>query len=177
MTMDQKMDLIVFSETGHVMAGATRTQTVGPAPEIESYVGAGLLLRDPQSGARLMSIAPSLLSIEILSRRDAVLMTARHFQLIDGLPESQGELGVAVPVTLDGTDITITVPNGATTLQPVDCVVVVQGSAGGDPIVQRLRVEQGDTSSTEAMPLTGGDYAYLLLVPGYRQQVNVLSVP
>lgn len=175
--MDQEMDLIVFSETGHVLAGATRTQTAGPAPDIGSYVGDGLLLRDPQSGAQLMSIDPSLLSIETLSRRDDVLMTARHFQLIDGLPESQGELGVAVPVTLDGIEITVTVPNVATTLQPVDCVVVVQGSAGGDPIVQRLRVEQGDTSSTESMPLPGDDYAYLLLIPGFRQQVDRLSVP
>ncbi|MCU7919038.1 MAG: hypothetical protein KZQ99_04110 [Candidatus Thiodiazotropha sp. (ex Dulcina madagascariensis)] len=175
--MDQDMELIVFAETGHVLAGATRSQTAGPAPDIGNYVGDGLLLRDPQSGTQLMTIETSLLAIETLSRRDDVLMTARYFQVIDGLPEAQAELGVGVAVALDGTDITLTLPNNATALQPVDCVVVVQGSVGGDPIVQRLRVEQGDDTSTESMPLPSDDYAWLLLVPGYRQQVDLVSVP
>jgi hypothetical protein len=175
--MDQEMDLIVLTETGHVLAGATRSQTSGPAPDIGSYVDEGLLLRDPQTGVQLMSIDASLLSIESVTRRDDVLMTARHFQLIDGLPEAQAELGVAVPVTLDGTDVTVTLPVGATTLEPIDCVIVVQGSIGGDPVVQRLRVEKGDVSSTESMPLASDKYAYLLLVSGYRQLADVLSVP
>ena len=119
----------------------------------------------------------ALESVESVARRESVLMTARHFQLIDGLPEAQAELGVAVPVTLDGTDVTVTLPAGATALEAIDCVVVVQGSVDDDPVVQRLRVEMGDNSSTESMPLASDDYAYLLLVPGYRQQVDVLSVP
>ena len=175
--MDQEMDLIVFTETGHVLAGTTRSQTAGTDPDIESYVGEGLLLRDPQSGAQLMSIDASLLSIESVTRRESVLMTARHFQLVDGLPEVKAELGVAVPVALDGTDVTVTLPVGATALEPIDCVVVVQGSLGGDAVVQRLRVEMGDSSSTESMPLASDEYAYVLLVPGYRQQVDVISVP
>lgn len=175
--MDEDMDLIVFTETGHVLAAATRTQVAGPEPGIADFVGDGIVLRDPHNGAHLMTVDDSLLSVENVARREDVLLTARHFQLIEGLPEPQTELNVATPVSLDGTDITVTLPAGATALQPVDCVVVLQGAAGGDLKVQRLRVEEGDTSSTESLPLPSDDYAYVLFVPEFRQHVDIATVP
>lgn len=173
--MDEEMSLIVFAETGHILAGATRTQTAGPEPGIGDYVGEGIMFRDPATGTLLLTVPQDLLGVETVARRDDVLMTARGFQVIDGLPEPQTELTGATPVDLDGTVVTVTLP--AATTDPVDCVVLVQGSAGGDPVVQRIRVEGGNDSADEPLPLPSGDYAYLLLVPGFRLRVDVESVP
>ncbi len=177
--MNEDMDLIVFTETGHVMAGATRTQVAGPAPAIEDFVGDGIMLRDPLNGAHLMTIDSSFLSVETVARREDVLVTARYFQLVDGLPEPQADLGVATPVLLDGTNVTVTIPAIANALHPVDCVVIVQGLAGGDLCVQRVRVEMGAAppEGIGHMPLPPGEHAYLLLVPEYRLAIDTVVVP
>jgi hypothetical protein len=169
--MAVNMDLIVFAQTGHVLAGALRQQTGGGGPKVEEFVGDGLWLRDPTDGALQLVVAAQHLGVATSPLRDDVLTTPRSFQLVDGLPEQKAELGAA-PVSLTGTNLTVTLPANAA--EDVEVWVVIDVSTG--PIVQSVEILEGDPSATVPLALPSGDYQVLVLAPGYRMRVVEESV-
>ena len=151
--MALNMDLIVFAQTGHVLAGAPRQQTGGGGPKVEEFVGDGLWLRNPLDGALQLVVAAQHLGVATAPLRDDVLTTPRSFQLVDGLPEQKAELNAA-PVTLTGTNLTVTLP--AATAEDVEVWVVIDVSTG--PIVQSVEILEGDSDATVPLALPNGSY-------------------
>jgi hypothetical protein len=170
--MALNMDLIVFGQTGHVLAAALRHQTAGSAATIDEFVGDGLWLRDPSDGAVQLTVAPDNLSVVATPLREDVLVIARHFQVVDGMPEEKPELTGATPVDLDGTDVTVTLPAAA--VGDVEVWVVIEGAT--DTIVQKVEIADGTTNASEPLALPNGTYQVLVLVPGYRMRVVEVTV-
>jgi hypothetical protein len=170
--MASNMDLIVFAQSGHVLAAALRNQTGGAAPTMADFVGDGLWLRNPSTGLREITVAPEYLSAATTPLRDDVLVVARHFQVVDGMPEEKAKLTGATPVALDGTDITLTLP--AAVLSDTEAWVLIESATG--TIVQKVDVLEGDSNATVLLALSNGTYQVLVLVPGYRMRVVEVTV-
>jgi hypothetical protein len=171
--MDPTMDLVVFGATGHVLAAAARQQTNG-APDISDFVGDGLWLRDPETGHTRMVVSPDLLSVASVDRRDDVLLTARFFAVVDGLPEQLAELG-ATPVQLDGATVQVTIPSAAP--EDLDVWILIDGTPGPTPVMKKVQIEEGQTSSdAEDLALQSGEYTVLVLAPGYRTKVVDVTI-
>jgi hypothetical protein len=165
--MALNMDLIVFGQTGHVLAAALRQQTAGSGPTPKDLVGDGLWLRNPADGAVQLIVGADQLSIVSLPARDDILVTARRFQVVDGLPEAKDELTGATPVKLDGSTVTVTLPAAVTS--DTDVWVVISGISG--TLVQKVGIAKGSASASEPLPLPAGTYQALVLATGFRALV------
>ncbi|MCP4898066.1 MAG: hypothetical protein GY906_13930 [bacterium] len=170
----EKMAVVVFAETGHVLGALTRTADPEGALEPADIVGDALLIRDPDTGDRLLNVPARHLGVEIVDRVQQVLLAPRPFVLVDGLPDEPSEItGGASPVAHDGTKLTVTlVP-----LPPEDIEVWVQLEAPREePVLRRVAIPATGTSS-ENFTLTPGGYAVLLLAPGYQTFIGHVAVP
>jgi len=171
--MAATMDLIVFLQTGHVLAGAVRNQTGGAAPAASDLAGSdGLWLRNPSTGARQLVVGSDLLTLASAPLREDVLVTARHFQVVDGLPEAKPEL-TGAGVALNGTTVTVTLPAAATA--NLESWVVVDTPTGA--VVQKVEIASAAVNGVENLALPNGSYQVLVLVPGYRLRVVQEAVP
>jgi hypothetical protein len=168
------MDLLIAGSTGHVLAAALRNNTAGAQPDAASLVGSGLLLRDPDTGNTQITLPAEHLAVQSVDERDDVLLTARHFQLVDKLPELKDELAVATPLDLDGTQITVAVddpaPEGGLTVW-----VYIEG--GMQAVVHNIEIAETLSTANEPLALAPGDYRALMLAPGYRMHIAEITVP
>lgn len=170
--MALNMDLIVFAQTGHVLAGALRNQTGGAGPTVKELAGEGVWLRNPSDGTLQLIVDAEHLGIASTPFRDDVLLAARRFQMVDGLPEAKDENTTVNPVVLNGTNVTVSLPVAVTS--NIDVWVVVTGS-NISPIVQKVEVLETATSGSEPLPLQSGTYQVLVLAPGYRTFVEEVA--
>ncbi|MDJ0653701.1 MAG: hypothetical protein QNJ40_06095 [Xanthomonadales bacterium] len=165
------MDLLVYKDTGHVLAAGLRQDRGDSDPDVEEFVGDGLILRDAASGETLVTVPPDHLELRTIDQRDDVLMTARSFVLVDDLPEQKTDPGD--PLELDGAKIEVTLPAAA----PENLAVSVLIEGGPQPLVHQVDLLKGSTVGTEALNLPSGDYRALVLIPGYRLSLEKVTVP
>ncbi len=173
-----KMTLIVFAETGHVLGAFTRTADPEGAVEAAAVVGDGLLIRDADSGGRLLTVEPQHLAVEIVDREDRVLLAHHRYAVVDGDPQEQ-PAQTGAPVVLDGMEVKLTpgLPGGGAP-EDLEAWVQVQGP-GIEPVVAKVKIESGDVDGTASMTLPPGPEPYdvLALVPGFRAFVGKEGVP
>jgi hypothetical protein len=105
--------------------------------------------------------------------RDDVLLVARNFVLVDGLPE-EGDEPAANPVSLNGANITVSIP---VTAPEGGAMVWVYIEGPPQPIVHRVQVPELTLTGSEPLPLPAGDYRALALAPGVRARVVEITVP
>ena len=171
--MSELMHLVVHPAMQHVLAAALTVEGGTPPPDANSLIGEHLLFRNPETGAVEATVAAANLQVQTMAAREDVLMTARRFQLVDGLPEPKDD--DAQVTTLDGNDITVKLQSPA----PKDETVWVQveGDTLVDPVVHRVNVAETATAGTEPLPLPNGDYRLLVLAHRHRATVVHASVP
>jgi hypothetical protein len=168
-----KMSLIVYGATGHVLGAFTRAGDPEGAVTAEQVVGDGLLVRDPDTGETLLTVAPQHLEVKSVDRRDDVILAYRDYVLEDNVPvETLSTTGVVTYVA--PSTLKITLPSAA----PRDLKAWVQIEDGmPQPIVTPVDIVKGDTVGSAVVTLTPGDYNVLALVPGFRTLIFVLTVP
>ena len=171
-----KMSLIVFVKTGHVLGAFTRAAAPEAALEPAEVAGEGIWVRDVTTGERLLTVEPQYLAVETTDRRDTVLLAHRRFVLVDGLPQEQGTS--LTGLTLSATTLTLTLPANAS--EDLEAWVQVEGGPTGDRIVTKVEIPSGQGNTpviTQQLTLAPGDYAILALVPGFLTWISRDTVP
>jgi hypothetical protein len=174
--MAAKMEILFVPSTEHILAAAVRGNIAGAPPSAASLVGAGLLFRNPASGDTLITLPAEHLAVQSIDRRDDVLLTARRFVLVDGLPELASAPAATPPgpLQLNGTTITV---NLAVAAPAGGSVVWVYIEGAAQPIVQRVQVPQASTVGTDPLLLPPGSYRALVLAPGHEPVALQETVP
>lgn len=170
--MADKMDLIVAGPDRHILAVALRHNKAGADPAVADMVGDGLRLRDPVTGETIVAVPAEELSLAQADLREDVLLTALNFALVDNLPED-GAPPHASPIQLDGATITVNLPAAA----PNGAKVWAFIEGGPQPIVHRLEIASGGSTSSEALQLPNGSYRALVLATGVRAALVTEAVP
>lgn len=169
----EKMALVVFAETGHVLGALTRTADPEGALTPEDVVGDAFLIRDPDTGDRLLNVSARHLGVEIVDRDRQVLLLPRPFVLVDGLPDEPPEIAAGA-VTHDGTQVTVTLSAAVT--EDIEAWLQFE-AVGEEPALRKVGIPAGSAVGQENLTLTPGDYTVLLLAPGYRTFVDQVVVP
>lgn len=168
-----KMSLIVFEKTGHVLGAFTRDAAPEAAVEPAEVAGEGVWIRDAESGERLFTVEPQHLKVETVDRRDAVLLAHLRFAMVDGLPQ---ENVVISGIVLTATQITV--QTGSLAPAEIKAWVQVEGGPGGDRVVLQVTIPQNTNFGNAAVTFNPGDYRVLALVPGFRTFIDpVVTVP
>lgn len=169
--MSELMHLVVHAETGHVLAAGLTLENGTPAADPDSLIGEALLIRDPDSGQIEQTVSGDHLQVQTMAAREDVLMTAREFILVDGLPEASND---EPTVNLTGTQIIITLVTAA----PLDETVWVQieGDNLVDPVVHRVNIPETLVSGQETLQLPSGQYRVLMLAARHRATVTTALV-
>lgn len=167
-----KMSLIVFAKTGHVLGAFTRAAAPEAAVEPAEVAGEGIWIRDVASGERLLTVEPQHLAVETVDRRDAVLLAHQRFALVDGLPQEHGAIS---GVVLTAAQVTVQI--GPATPEELKAWVQVEGGPGGDRVVLQVTIPQAANSGNAALTSSPGDYTVLALVPGFRTFIDSVTVP
>lgn len=170
-----KMSLIVFAKTGHVLGAFTRTAAPEAALEPAEVAGEGVWIRDVASGSRLLTVEPQHLKVETVDRRDAVLLAHRRFILVEGVTQEPPTMANVNSVTLSGTQLTITL--GASPPEDVEAWVQVEGGPTGERAVVPVPILHTQNAVNATLSLSPGDYAILALVPGFRTFIGSDTVP
>jgi hypothetical protein len=172
----EKMTLIEFKRTQHVLAAVTKHGDPEGTLAPSELVGNGLSLRDPASGNPRLTIEPQELKVEVVDRIDQVLLAPQRYAVINGVVEEQIPLTSDPIITFDGTNIQLQLPTNG----PLDVWVQVDGPpASSIRLVRALKIPNDTTNQTdpESMPLLAGAYFILVLAPGYRPYVSLRTLP
>lgn len=172
----EKMGLIVFAKTGHVLGAFTRQGDPEGALDPEAVAGGGLRVRNQETGAGFLTVEPRHLTVEIVDRFDRVLLDWQRYVVEDKVPDDTGK--DVTSVTLDGTEVEVELPADAT--EDLEAWVQVEGGPTNERIVQKVMIPSGTGSSspaTDPLPLSAGEYLVLVLVPGHRAEITRITVP
>ena len=91
-----KMTLLVFGETGHVLGAVTRTSQPDVPPDPPEVVGDALILRNGETGETQIRVSADRLKAEVVDRRDQVMLNTRAYVVESGLVEEQDPLNVSL---------------------------------------------------------------------------------
>ena len=171
--MSQKMIVLTFAATGHVLGAVTRAGQPETLPKPVDIVGDGLLVRDPDTGQLEIHVAPERLSSVLVDRADHVLVNPKTYAIENGLVEEQPALP-ADPLTLDGTSIDIDV--GAAVSEDTDVWVQIESDALLNPLIRLLQIPESDQKVSEALTLPAGDYSALVMIPSFRTEIRKKTI-
>jgi hypothetical protein len=171
--MADKMSLILFDKTSHVLGAFTRAVDSGGDSTPQDVAGDGLILRDASSGAEMAHVPPQLLKVMSIDRRDDVILRFRNYVVDDGVAQEKGAITTAAPLAYAAGTLTLKIQNAA----PKDLEAWVQLEDGvSQPIVLKVDIVETDTDGTAPVTLSPGDYNALVLVPGYASLLFKLTV-
>lgn len=162
-----KMTLIVFAETGHVLGAASRMADPEGERTAEQLVGDGLELRDPETGDLLLTVPAQHLEAKIVDRIQQTLLAPYDYVLEGEMAEQKEEL--ATPVTLDISENEAKVDVPVPVLQPTKAWLLV-GKPGDDPVLTSAEIS--GTSGSASLNISAGKYRVLALIPGYRRYLE-----
>ena len=167
-----KMSLIHFKDSGHVLGAFTRTVDPEGAIAAEQVAGDAIVVRDPDTGVDLFHIASARLAIATVDRRDDAILLFQRFVVKDGLAAEMPALTGTVASYASGV-LTITLNASVTG----NAKVWVQlEEPGQTPILLAVDIPDGLATGDATVTLTPGvTFDVLVLAPGYRTHVQQIT--
>jgi hypothetical protein len=172
-----KMNVITFKRTGHVLGIATTASRPDQGVTAEQIAGSGFRL-STSSSLTLQKISLEIPQDEIgvsLVDFDPRVLYHPHLFALDGdVIEQRPALIPPVHATLDGTLITVTLPNQVS--ERVDVWCQVSGGKLVAPVIRAITIE-GDLAPTdtgqESLTLDiNQTYSLALFAPGFALNVH-----
>jgi hypothetical protein len=167
-----KMSLIVFKDSGHVLGAFTRTVDPEGAIAAQQVAGDAIVVRDPDTGDDLFHVSSARLAIQTIDRRDDAILLYRQFVFKDGLAAEMPAITAAGATYAAGV-LNVTLDNNVTGNTKV---WVQLEAADQTPILVAVDIPDGLNSGDATVTLTPGvTYDVLVLAPGYRAHVQQIA--
>ncbi len=170
-----KMSLITFEATGHVLGAFTRTADPEGDVQAADVVGDELLLRDPDTGATVLRVPASQLLVETVDRLDQVILLHRSYVVEDGLPLEQGNELNAGAVTYNSANNEIEVALPFNYTEDTEGWIVTD-DLSTPPVIRKVAFAAATSPGTAAASLQPGDYGALVVAPGFKAFVEFFTV-
>ena len=176
----EKMDVLTFTKTDHILAVITRASQADKVSTVEDVAVSGFKLRDSGGDNIFISIPVDELSVKQVDFDTRVLYQPHSFALEDGKPEQKSDSSVVgLTIGLTGTHITATLPVFVS--EPTDVWSLISGGNLTEQIVRKVTipgtVAVPDNSHTEELTLGQGEYRVAMYAPGYAVKVFLVQVP
>lgn len=176
--MDQKMNVLKFKETGHILGAVSINSQKDKQLTVEDIAYQGLALRSPETFKSQLTVASDLLSVSLTNFNESIFYRPMFFSFKDTRPEQQiewSDTDIANALSLDGNEIAVTLP--ANTVDDIDVWVQVSGELKLTPDVVKVSIAQNTKNGTAELNLRAGDYVALVMAPGYSSILVEASVP
>ncbi|NHZ89624.1 hypothetical protein F2P45_11455 [Massilia sp. CCM 8733] len=170
-----KMNVVAFQATSHVLGAATRSTQPDQALTVEDVVANGIVVRDTQNAGLQALIDKSHLMIALVDYDTRLLYRPQLFALTDDLRAEQQSDGAALAVVLDGISITVTLP--LTTPSDIEVFVHLTGGALAEPALRAVPIPKASAVGMVSLVLGAGSYTVVILAPGYTPRIVTEPVP
>jgi len=176
----EKMNVITFKETGHLLGVVTRAGQPEKAATVEEIAAGGFRLRDRQNGEITLQIPEEELGVSWVDYDTRILYRPHLFIMDAGKPEQKTENGPPnLSIALSGALITATLPANVSESVEIWCQIV--GNNLSEPIVRSVTipgtVSAPTNTGSEALILGAGDYKVAMFAPDYALVVFMETVP
>jgi hypothetical protein len=174
-----KMNLITFKSTNHVLGAAVRSTQPDQPFAVDDLTANGIAVRDRYNTRLKAVVDATQLQIAVADYDTRVFYGPQQFVVTDGRAEQQTDVVKPLEVTamakLDGTNVTVKLP--AVTLSEIDVFVHITGGALQEPVVSTVHIKKAVDTGLSALVLGRGDYTIIIFAPGYVTVVKAASVP
>jgi hypothetical protein len=175
----EKMTAIIFAKTGHLLGVVTRASQPDVGATVAQIAAGGFRLRGSDDNSSItLDIPESAISVALVDYDTRILYRPHLFAMEDGKPEQKTE-DASLAITLDGSQITATLPDAVSDAVNVWCQI----SGGGltEPIIRSVTIPGSvatpiDTG-TEALVLAAGEYRVAMFAPDYALAVFTQTFP
>lgn len=171
-----KMNVVAFKSTNHVLGAATRSTQPDKALTVEEVAAHGIVLRGGVNAELQALIDKDHLTVALVDYDTRLVYRPHLFAVTDDMRVEQQDDAAGVSVALDGTKVTVTLPPPAPT-GPVQAFVHVTGGALAEPAVRAVTIVPPATAGTAGLVLAAGNYTVVILAPGYTTRIVAEPVP
>lgn len=169
-----KMNVVAFKSTSHVLGAVTRNTQPDKAVTVDDVVAHGMLVRDSTNAGLNALIDRDLLKIALVDYDTRVVYRPHLFAVTDDLRVEQQDETAGLAVTLSGTTVTVTLP--ALTPSDIEAFVHVTGGVLAEPVVRAVPILKTATAGSVGLVLGAGDYTVVILAPGYTTRIVTEAV-
>ncbi len=176
-----KMNVITFSETGHVLGVTTRSSLPDAAVSPEDVALNGLVMRrfdDLTGEVTEVRIPANSVGVTLVDYDTRVLYRPHLFVLEDGSPEQKSDAAPTPTLSLDGSQVAVTLPANVTSQVKVWCQIA--GGTLTEPIVRSVTVDGSivpTNTGSEPLDLGPAQYQVAVFAADYAATLFQESVP
>lgn len=170
-----KMNVVAFKSTSHVLGAATRSTQPDKALTVEDVVAHGIVVRDCTNAGLQALIDKDQLKIALVDYDTRLIYRPQLFAVTDDLRVEQQDEAVALTVALNGSTVTVTLP--AVTPSDIQVFMHVTGGALSEPAVRAVPIARTTNVGSVGLVLGSGNYTVVILAPGYTTRIVTESVP
>ena len=164
-----KMNVVAFKPTSHVLGAATRSTQPDKALTVEDVVAHGIVVRDSTNNGLRALIDKDQLKIALVDYDTRLFYRPQLFAVTDDLRVEQQDEAAGLAVVLNGSTVKITLP--ANTPSDIQVFVHVTGGALTEPAVRAVPIPRNDDDGTVGLVLGSGVYTVVILAPGYSTRI------
>lgn len=170
-----KMNVIAYKATSHVLGAVTRSTQPDKALTVEDVVAHGIVVRDSANAGLQALIDKDQLTIALVDYDTRLIYRPQLFAVTEDLRLEQQIEAVAPTVVLNGSTVTVTLP--APTPSDIKVFVHVTGGALAEPAVRAVPIAKTASAGTVGLVLGVGGYTVVILAPGYATKIVPEPVP
>jgi hypothetical protein len=169
-----KMTVVSFESTGHVLGVATRSTQPDKALTVEEVAAGGILVRGGANAELQALIDKDQLKTSLVDYDTSLVYRPYLFAVTADLAIEPQDAVAPVSVALSGSIATVNMPAPASEIE-----VYLHLSAGGlaEPAVRAVTVAAGAASGSIPLVLAFGTYTVVILAPGYATRIVTEPVP
>jgi len=170
-----KMNVIAFKSTSHVLGAATRSTQPDKALTVDDVAADGILLRDSANAGLHALVDKSRLSVALVDYDTRVVYRPQLFAVTEDLRVEQQAETAGVTVALNGSTVAVALP--AVTPSDIQVYVHVTGGALAEPLVRAVPIARTTAAGSAGLVLGSGNYTVVILAPGYTTRIVAEAVP
>jgi hypothetical protein len=169
-----KMNVIAFRATSHVLGVATCNTQPDKAITVDAVAAHGIVVRAPDDPVLRALIDQTQLKVALVDYDTRVFYRPQLFLVTEDLRvEQQDE--TAVTADLDGVTVDVTLP--VNTLSDIEVFVHITGGTLTEPVVRAVPIAKNTKVGSSGLVLGSGDYTVLIFAPGYVTAIAEETVP
>jgi hypothetical protein len=170
-----KMNVVAFKATSHVLGAATRSTQPDKALTVDDVVANGIAVRDGTNAGLQAIIDKDQLKIALVDYDTRLVYRPQLFAVTDDLRVEQQDEAAGLTVALNGSTVTVTLP--VATPSDIQVFVHVTGGALAEPAVRAVPIARTTAVGSVGLVLGVGDYTVVILAPGYTTRIVLEPVP
>jgi hypothetical protein len=170
-----KMNVVAFKSTSHVLGAATRSTQPDKALTVEDVVAHGIVVRDSANAGLWALIDKDHLKIALVDYDTRLIYRPQLFAVTEDLRVEQQDEAVPLTVVLDGSTVTVTLP--VATSSDIQVFVHVTGGALTESAVRAVPIAKTTNVGKVGLVLGAGGYTVVILAPGYTTRIMTEPVP